>query len=555
MNEERKILASSQAEEKAVEYKYFINIKSNLFTDGNEAYKSLLDELIDRIKEDIFYFRVPPQKKYRDAMYQNYLVILINLIDAYRYDPEMYVAYHRDKNKYKRDKKYKGFQFSYDRVKEFTDYLERYGYIDQKEGYPVWEHSNVSHISKMRCKPKLVSLLDKHVTTKPAYEDFDYDYTHEETVVVKGKKPKPPKKPKYIMYKGKRKKVKLKRKIVQTPSTPAVRQMRENLSKINALMHETDITLDIPAEELRKLNKRMAGSRDTYKQPVDFRRKYLHRVFLDRRFDRGGRFYGAWYQNIPKEYREWISINGVPVVEPDFPSLHPRLLYSIGGHDIPAGDLYLLDGFPEDEDSRDFLKTVLLTAINAADDNSACNGVRGKVQENREKAWAEGTDPPKLPVDNLENDTLIPIINKFREKHHKIGHHFCKGVGSWLQSIDSQITDYVLMHFAERGIACLPMHDSYMIDARYQAELTDIMYRVYTEGLKIDDDKLFWFKLKKDGLSTTAVLRSADAFSKRIEAGEVSPEELAEFEENVEKRRIELNAILKEFGKPPIEFS
>jgi hypothetical protein len=82
---------------------------------------------------------------------------------------------------------------------------------------------------------------------------------------------------------------------------------------------------------------------DPYKQVVDFSRKRLHRVFLDRRhkLDRGGRFYGAWYQNIPKEYRQHIMIDGAPTMELDYSALHPNLLYYHAGVDPPKGGISL----------------------------------------------------------------------------------------------------------------------------------------------------------------------------------------------------------------------
>ena len=133
----------------------------------------------------------------------------------------------------------------------------------------------------------------------------------DETVIVKGLKPKdiwalePNENGRMV-----RKKKKRKRKICKTPDTPLVREIRANLKVINELMDKADITLDISEEELKALNAIMLDDPDPYKQAVDFSRKHLYRVFLDRRFDRGGRFFGPWYQNIPKDYRQYILIDG-----------------------------------------------------------------------------------------------------------------------------------------------------------------------------------------------------------------------------------------------------
>ena len=57
----------------------------------------------------------------------------------------------------------------------------------------------------------------------------------------------------------------------------------------------------------------------------------LHRVFNRSSFNLGGRLYGAWWENIPKELRQCITINGNPTIELDFPHLHPTLLYIEAG--------------------------------------------------------------------------------------------------------------------------------------------------------------------------------------------------------------------------------
>jgi len=149
---------------------------------------------------------------------------------------------------------------------------------------------------------------------------------------------------------GKRKTVTKKspRKVCKTPDKPVVRQMRENLKLINRVLEEADIWLDITDEQMLKLREQLSRERDLYKRDVDFNRKTLHRVFLDRRLDLGGRFYGPWYQNIPKKYREYIRINDAPTLELDYSALHPNLLYALRDLDPPDPDPYRLNGYFEE---------------------------------------------------------------------------------------------------------------------------------------------------------------------------------------------------------------
>ena len=55
--------------------------------------------------------------------------------------------------------------------------------------------------------------------------------------------------------------------------------------------------------------------------------------------------------------------------------------------------------------------------------------------------------------------------------HEPIAHHFYTGVGLRLQRLDSDIAEKVLLHFAQSGIAILPLHDSFLMHNGYEPSL------------------------------------------------------------------------------------
>jgi hypothetical protein len=199
-------------------------------------------------------------------------------------------------------------------------------------------------------------------------------------------------------------------------------------------------------------------------------------VFLDRRLDRGGRFFGAWYQNVPKEYRNRILINGIPTTEEDYSSLHPNLLYAIKKVSPPDGDLYKLDGYSDD--TRKFLKGFFLRIINA----KSRGGAKGSI---REAAFLKGKVKIPTELGNLEDKYLDPLIDKFVEKHKPITEYFFNDCGTYLQWIDSLMAEAILVHFAEKGKPCLPMHDSFIVDSRISDELLEAMDGMTIEGWKL----------------------------------------------------------------------
>ena len=66
-----------------------------------------------------------------------------------------------------------------------------------------------------------------------------------------------------------------------------------------------------------------------------------------------------------KELRKRIMIGGEPVVEIDFKTLHPAILYAQADARLPA-DAYAVDGWP-----RALVKVALLVLINARNRASA----------------------------------------------------------------------------------------------------------------------------------------------------------------------------------------
>ena len=111
--------------------------------------------------------------------------------------------------------------------------------------------------------------------------------------------------------------------------------MRSNLTSINALLSKTELDLRMTAEQAYLLRVTSQFSEGAGKTPTDLLRKALHRVFSSTDFDEGGRFYGAWWQNIKSWPRPAITINGQPTVECDFAGLHPTMLYLVKGLQAP----------------------------------------------------------------------------------------------------------------------------------------------------------------------------------------------------------------------------
>jgi hypothetical protein len=86
-----------------------------------------------------------------------------------------------------------------------------------------------------------------------------------------------------------------------------------------------------------------------------------------------------------------------------------------------------------------------------------------------------------------EEKSLLGIrsTKRLKEKiliqHAPIAHRFNSGYGLRLQYLDSVIANEVMQRLLAKNIAVLPVHDSFIVDFRYGAELQNTMLTVYEE--------------------------------------------------------------------------
>ena len=179
-------------------------------------------------------------------------------------------------------------------------------------------------------------------------------------------------------------------------------------------------------------------------------------------FDRGGRFYGmgtSW-QNIKSEARKALSIDGEPVVELDFKTLHPAILYAEAGVPMPA-DCYAIDGWP-----RDLVKVAMLTLINATTESKARFSI---AHSDRMAQVAEPGSQDAIKA-------AAGLIDAIKRKHAPIAGAFHSDAGARLMRIDSDIAEAVMgVLIARKGIVTLPVHDSFLVPASKRDELAAAM--------------------------------------------------------------------------------
>ncbi|WP_281993535.1 hypothetical protein [Sulfitobacter geojensis] len=255
-----------------------------------------------------------------------------------------------------------------------------------------------------------------------------------------------------------------------TPDTPNVEQMTKRLKIINGTLVKNWVDLEISDEEFGEMQAKMLTNKSKgVDAAVSLSKRTLYRVFNDEGLTRGGRFYGAWWQNIPSDYRPYITINGKPMVEYDYSGLHPAILYAERGLAVPE-DPYARIVTPRTntqegkKEARDVAKKIFNAMINA------------------KKPMKAQPDGIKLSDFGMKWDEVSQAI---LELHEPIKDAFCSDAGARLQRIDSDMAEEVLLHFAEKRVAVLPVHDSFIIHSGYEFELERVMVRAFERRLRV----------------------------------------------------------------------
>ncbi len=196
----------------------------------------------------------------------------------------------------------------------------------------------------------------------------------------------------------------------------------------------------------------------------------IYRVFNES-FDLGGRFYGPWYQGLPKQVRrDHLMIGGEHVAEPDYPEHHIRILYA-------------LEGKPLDEDDtpyeiasrwhRKVVKLAVLILLNAGTYPEALGAIRhnNTIRE----LMPEYVDANGL----LDRRIAEPLIADVKEYHSPIARHFHSGAGRWLMRVDSDMAERIMLALLKSGVVALPMHDSFIVQARHEGLAREQMEKAF----------------------------------------------------------------------------
>jgi len=416
-------------------------------------------------------------KRQEEVCYKHVSIILLDLLAAWESDPECYIGYSRGRRYFLEGGSYWDHEKSKSALsgKFYLGLIDHFAELDLIENH-IADAGYGGFSSRMRATARLTNLfVERDLNWACILVDLDAP-----SMFVKG----------------------VDKKLMRLPDPKEfdLEQAKSNLRRINENLQSSLINLNITDEQYDELKVRLShhtqdlDENEEYREPLDFSNRSLRRIFGLGSFTNGGRFYGGWWQGLPSEYRKHIELEGSPVVEIDFSTMMPSILYAFAGAKPPL-DSYDVPGWPKE------LRPVIKKAF-----NQLMNSDESSRPEGQWHRFAPDMLPDPLPHGWLE--MKLPERNKCRracffEKtgrdysellydlitmHDPIAEHFFSKAWGITQALDAQIAERVMIKLLDHTpqITVLPIHDSFIVKRGARVALENAMKDAYKEVLNAE---------------------------------------------------------------------
>lgn len=386
-----------------------------------------------------YYLLLRGNKKHSNKLKAQLSILLANFIKLESDRPGEWIHTPKGKSNIDGNRYFKGLSHSVF-IQRILDNPKAHSLINQKLGFK-------GNYKNFQTQIQPAGELRRDIENTPKGPDVQICLDNFEPIVVQ-----------QVSNKGRKKQ----RKKVKYTDTAYTNKIRKEMNFINEHLELTDINLWVDDNELIDLKKRYRAKNQ--KGELNIEAKALKRIFNDEKFKTGGRLYGGFWQSIPSEYRQCITINHQFCGEVDFQTLHPNMLYAREGL-VSPDNIYSLNHNPSTPTQRKVLKQLFQILLNS---KSKAGAERAVVENNL----------------NYEQFKMSPseLIQNFTNKHEKISHRFYKSFGLLLQLNDSDIACDIIMKMLNiHGVMVLPVHDSFIVPIDLVSELKLIMIGAYKD--------------------------------------------------------------------------
>lgn len=213
-------------------------------------------------------------------------------------------------------------------------------------------------------------------------------------------------------------------------------------------------------------------------------------------FDQGGRFYRAdvlAIRNKGTDARLDIKIDGEEVVEVDYSNLHFRIACAVEEMCVDCLPLDVYSGMIPDESNlvdRRIVKLAVNIMFNCMDKETAQSTIQleiNKLSREDKEQYSLGHAKSVMALIMCAYPDFADILCN------------SPSFGRTLQNHDSNLASDILEVFMEKGIPCLPVHDSFICQKQYMDMLCDVMGDKFRKRFNVDWDVPIGVKYRENG--------------------------------------------------------
>lgn len=238
------------------------------------------------------------------------------------------------------------------------------------------------------------------------------------------------------------------------------RRIISTLDRINTQISNSDISIALT----EKAKQMPSAKYNSY----DERNTRLYRVFGSDELTEHGRFYGHWFQSLPRGLRRYVRIDGERIAYLDYGSCHTNIIYALNGLP-PCKDAYDIG---KTEISRDYLKRTQALLIHGHKGTPARAISSAINKENRKrKPWED-----KIEV---KKGFAQKAYDGLTTKHASISEYYGSAMAMKLMYYDSCLAEEIMLVLAREGITCIPLHDGFVVAKSHEKRLRQVMTEAY----------------------------------------------------------------------------
>jgi len=394
-----------------------INYSTGLYGDKD---KQISNYIIKEIQDNKLLFTVINKR-------ENISVLVANLFKIHILNWRPYSRIHMDANEFTEIRSNSYFNIGYQGWANTVRIFEKLGYLTIFPG-GYFEAIKKGYLTKLKISDKFEELVKKF---NLSYQDI--------------LKRTPP----ISLKDSKGKKIKVVNSKITNP-------IQKKIERYNNLILSSDIELPIDKIDYDRRRK------------IGFANRTYAKCYLNRSYKLGGKYYGPCWQNLSKELRGKIKINGEETVELDFNAMHLHLLYCKVNKKltdyIPEG----IDAYQLPNRNRKIVKTSFTCCINNNCNKDNVNHVVGRRVVK------------KYPEIFMKNTSYRDILEELGSYHPEVRQFFYAQIGNEISNMESKVSDYIIGKLTKKNILVLNIHDSFIVSIAYK----DILLNTMTDSFK-----------------------------------------------------------------------